>query len=147
MKRWTTDEENKLRELYATNKSGPQIAAEIGRPLRAVYIKAHKLGLPKKPDPHRITLDMEQTLWLKQNYRHIRTELCALRLGISPRSVVRFARKLGLTKTPEFMADCQRYSAAKAKQSHLANGTYPPKGVVTDNLQKGAPFRFKPGHK
>ena len=146
MKRWTKDEENRLRELYRTDKSGKQIAAELGRPLRAVYVKANKLGLPKKKDPNTIELNTEQIIWLRSSYPHIRTEICALRLGISPRSVIRLSRKLKLEKTAEFMADCQRYTAKKAKESHLANGTYPPKGIVNENLKKGEAFRFKPGH-
>lgn len=146
MKRWTIQEENRLRELYRTTKTAQQIANELGRPLRAVYVKAHKLGLPKKKDPNIIELDIEQIIWLKSNYPYIRTELCALRLGISPRSVTRFARKFKLVKTPSFMKDCQRYTAQKAKESHLANGTYPPKGIVNENLKKGEAFRFKPGH-
>ena len=55
-------------------------------------------------------------------------------------------RKYKLEKTAEFMADCQRYAAEKAKESHLANGTYPPKGIVSENLKKGEAFRFKSGH-
>lgn len=42
------------------------------------------------------------------------------------------------------MKDCQRYTAKKAKQSHLKNGTYPPKGFIIPNSEK---YRFKPGHK
>lgn len=146
MKRWTEYEENKLRELYRTDKTARQIANELGRPLRAVYVKAHKLGLPKKKDPKTIELDMEQIIWLRSSYPYIRTEICALRLGISHRSVIRLARKYKLEKTAEFMAYCQKYTAKKAKESHLANGTYPPKGIVNENLKKGEAFRFKPGH-
>lgn len=146
MKRWTEYEENKLRELYCTDKTVLQIANELGRPLRTVYVKAHKLGLPKKKNPKTIELDMEQIIWLRSSYPYIRTEICALRLGISYRSVIRLARKYKLEKTAEFMADCQSYAAEKAKESHLANGTYPPKGIVNENLKKGEAFRFKSGH-
>lgn len=144
--RWSPAETEKLRRLYATNLTAQQIADEIGRPLRAVYVKAHKLGLPAKEDPNRIRLDAEQREWLRKAYPHVRTEICATRLGISHRSVVRLARKMKLEKTPEFMRDTQAYTAQKAKESHLRNGTYPKKGVVNDNIAKGAPFRFKPGH-
>lgn len=144
--RWSQEEIDELRRLYASTMTAQQIADVIGRPLRAVYVKAHKLGLPAKSDPNKIKLDTEQTQWLRRAYPHIRTEICATRLGISPRSVVRIARKMGLTKTTEFMKDSQAYTARKAKESHLRNGTYPPKGVVNDNLKKGAPFRYKPGH-
>jgi len=47
-----------------------------------------------------------------------------------------------LKKTKQFQTKCQRNAAAKAKESHLANGTYPPKGFV---IPKSAENRFKPG--
>lgn len=144
--RWSQDETNKLRERYSTDLTAQQIADELGRPLRAVYQKAHKLGLSAKPNPKKITLDIEQTAWLRSAYPHIRTEICAIRLGISPRSVIRIAQKMKLKKTSEFMREVQAYTAKRAKESHQKNGTYPPKGVVNDNLQKGTPYRFKPGH-
>ena len=42
------------------------------------------------------------------------------------------------------MKDCQLHTAKKAKQSHLANGTYPPKGFVVPGREK---YYFKKGHK
>jgi hypothetical protein len=145
-RRWTEDEVTELRRLYATGLKAEEIARKIGRPLRAIYVKAHKLGLPNKEQPKAIHLNGEETEWLRKAYPHVRTEICSLRLGISPRSVVRIARKLHLNKTPEFMRECQRKTAEAAQASHQANGTYPPKGVVNENLKKGEAYRFQPGH-
>lgn len=144
--RWTPQEEDLLRSQWRTKIRVQNIADQLGRPLLAVYLKAHKLGLPTKPNPNKVVLTREQTAWLRSNYPHIRTELCAMRLGISHRTTVRIARKLGLFKTEQFMHECQAFSAKKAKESHLKNGTFPPRGVVTENLAKGAKYRFKPGH-
>lgn len=72
-------------------------------------------------------------------------EICGIVLGVSPRTVVRFARRLGLSKTAQFMRECQAHTAKKAKESHLRNGTYPAKGYYSPNLQKGAKYQFKPG--
>lgn len=144
MKRlWTEQEIEMLRSLWRTNKPARAIAEEIGRPLRAVYMKVHKLGLPKKDDPNKIKLNDWDLRWLMLNYPHMRTEICALKLGISLRSCVRIARKLGVEKTAQFMKECQAFTSLKAKESHLRNGTYPPKGFIIPGSEQ---YRFKPRH-
>ena len=45
----------------------------------------------------------------------------------------RIARALGLRKSTQFIRKCQQATAAAAKESHLRNGTYPPKGYVVPN--------------
>ncbi len=104
---------------------------------------AHKLGLPRKEAPNKINLSQSDLYWLKCNYPHVRTEICASMLGISFRSCVRIARKLGVEKTAQFMKETQAVTAQKAKESHLRNGTYPAKGFYSPNLQKGAAYQFK----
>lgn len=69
--------------------------------------------------------------------------ICALYLGMSESSVFRFAREMGLRKTEQFMREAQLHAAKKAKESHLRNGTYPPKGWYSPNLQKGKEWQFK----
>lgn len=147
MKRlWTDEEVAKLTELWKTKLSASKISEIIGRPKQAVYVKAFKLGLPKKEDPKTIHLTPDQKRWLKLNYPHMRTQICADYLGISLRSCVRWARRLCIDKTPEFMKECQAVTARLAKESQLRNGTYNPKGVVPENLKKGVAYQFKPGH-
>lgn len=145
MKRWTKQEETQLRDLYATH-SAKDLAVILGRSLHSVQIKIFHLGLSIKGYDHkRIKLNDDQKLWLKLNFPHMATVLCAMRLGISHRSVIRIARQMGLQKTPQFMKECQANTARKAKESHLKNGTFPPKGYYSPNLQKGKPYQFKPG--
>ena len=90
----------------------------------------------------RITLTPEQERWLVKHFKHTRNEEIGERLGISQSSLHRFARELGLTKTRQFMRKVQRNAADKAKESHLRNGTYPPKGY---RIPRSEEFQFKAG--
>lgn len=56
----------------------------------------------------KIILTPKQERWLTNHFKHTKNIECAERLGISLRSVVRIARSLGLTKSRQFMAKCQR---------------------------------------
>lgn len=90
----------------------------------------------------KIVLTPQQERWLTNHFRHTKNSECAERLGISPRSVVRIARQLGLTKSRQFMAKCQSETSKAAQLSHLQNGTYPPKGFRIPRSEVG---QFKPG--
>lgn len=90
----------------------------------------------------KIVLTPKQERWLTNHFKHTKNSECAERLGISPRSVVRIARELGLTKSRQFMAKCQRETAEAAKLSHRLNDTYPPKGFRIPKSEVG---QFKPG--
>lgn len=90
----------------------------------------------------KITLTPKQERWLTNHFKHTKNIECAERLGISLRSVVRIARSLGLTKSRQFMAKCQRETTEAAKRSHRLNGTYPPKGFIIPKSEVG---QFKPG--
>lgn len=147
MKRWTKEEEQKLRDLYATH-TAKDLAILLGRSVRSVQVKLFHLGLCTKGFDHRrIKLNDEQKLWLRLNFPHMATILCAMRLGISLRSVIRIARQMGLEKTKQFMKECQAHANKKSVESNLKNGTFPPKGYYSPNLQKGKPYQFKPGHR
>lgn len=97
----------------------------------------------RKEQPAKIILSNEQAKWLKSNFPFVRNEIIATYLGVSLRSVSRLAKLYGLTKSSQFMADARAFAAKKAKESHLKNGTYPPKGFAIPNAEK---YRFKPGH-
>lgn len=90
----------------------------------------------------KIVLTPKQERWLTNHFKHTQNNECAERLGISPRSVVRLARAMSLTKSRQFMVKCQRATAEAAKISHQRNGTYPPKGFKIPNSEAG---QFKPG--
>lgn len=74
-----------------------------------------------------------QEAWLIKHYKHTKNAEVAVHLGISQSTMHRIVRKLGLKKTPQFIRKCQQATAAAAKESHLRNGTYPPKGYVVPN--------------
>lgn len=145
MKVWTKAQEDELRELYGT-MTAEALAVRFGTTKGAIYQKSYQMGL-KKEQPNKIHLTPQQELWMKIHWPHMSNEICALMLGISLRSVVRQARRLGLKKTEQFMKECQAHTAKKAKESQLKNGTYPAKGYYSPNLQKGEAYQFKPGHK
>jgi hypothetical protein len=88
--------------------------------------------------PEKIVLTEKQEAWLIRHFRNTKNAECAQRLGISESSLHRHARRLGLTKTRQFVKKCQRDAASKAKGSHLLNGTYPPKGFAIPNRDAGA---------
>lgn len=146
--RWTREETETLKRLYRTTKA-PELARMLSRPVQAIRVKAHKLGLSESRRTNRKCekkLTPEQKAMLRREYPHIRTSVLAAMMGLGTRTVVRRARELGLEKSPEFMRECQRFSAKRAKESHLKNGTYNPRGVVPENFKKGEAYQFKPGH-
>lgn len=145
MKRWTLEEEHELRELYG-QMTAEALAVRFGTTYRAIYQKCYKMGLQKE-QPRKIRLTAEQELWMKRNWPHISNDICAAILGISLRSVIRQARRLGLQKTGQFMKECQEHASRRAQESHLKNGTYPAKGYYSPNLRKGNAYQFKPGRK
>lgn len=74
-----------------------------------------------------------QKAWLIKHYKHTKNAEVVVHLGISESTMHRIVRKLGLRKSPQFMRKCQQAATAAAKESHLRNGTYPPKGYVIPN--------------
>lgn len=90
----------------------------------------------------RHTLTEKEVKWLEKHFRNTKNAEIAEHLGISESSVHRYARELGLKKTPQFIRKCQAATTAAAKASHLRNGTYPPKGYKIPHSEE---HRFKPG--
>jgi hypothetical protein len=142
---WTPHEIEQLKKLYPTH-SAKVIAQLLGRKKGSVYIKAFKLGLSKDPRV-KTSITMEQKTWLRVHFPHMSNAICATYLNMSESSLHRIARRLKLRKTPQFIKECQRAAAHAAKASHIANGTYPPKGYYGPNLQKGETYKFKQHNK
>lgn len=71
--------------------------------------------------------------WMRSNYPHLSNVICAIYLGVHPRTVSRMARRLGLEKSPEYLRDCKEYSLKKAKEQNSKRL----KGWYSPNLQKG----------
>ena len=91
-----------------------------------------------------IILTEAQEKWLQIHFKHTKNQDIADRFGISLRSVSRLAKKRGLEKSTQFLKKCQEEAAKAAVESHIRNGTYPPKGFV---IPGSINTRFHPGIK
>lgn len=140
-RRWTDEMDAELRCLYPTT-TAPGLARRFGVTTGAVRQRLRRIGLRRKEQPGKIHLTLEQQMWMRRNYPDMANAICALYLGVSESSVVRLARRMGLRKTEQFMREAQAHAARRARESHLRNGTYPPKGWYSPNLQKGVAHRF-----
>ena len=90
----------------------------------------------------KIELTQEQVQWLVKHFKHTKNDDIAAHLGCSQTTVHRYARSLGLKKTPQFMTKMQRNPSDRPHESHLRNGTYPPKGYI---IPRSEEYRFKAG--
>ena len=90
----------------------------------------------------KIIMTPSQEKWLVRHFKHTKNDAIMERFGWSHSTLHRFARKLGLKKSTQFMHKCQRETTRKAKESHLRNGTYPPKGY---RIPRSEEFGFKKG--
>lgn len=79
---------------------------------------------------------------LRKMFKNTPNDVIMEKLDISFSTLHRTARALGLTKTKQFMRKCQRNAADKARDSHIINGTYPPKGFIIPGSEV---HRFKAG--
>ena len=84
----------------------------------------------------------EQEKWLTAHFKHTKNDEIMEKFGWSHSTLHRFARQLGLKKTKQFMHKCQWETSRKAKESHLRNGTYPPKGYQIPGSENN---RFRKG--
>lgn len=80
--------------------------------------------------------------WLSAHFKHTQNSEITSRLGISESTLHRLARKMGLSKSRQYMRKCQLYAAQQAQASHVENGTYPPKGFIIPGSEK---YRFRKG--
>lgn len=142
-RRWTDEMDAELRRLFPTT-TAPGLARRFGVTAGAVRQRLRRIGLRRKEQPGKIHLTLEQQMWMRRNFPGMATAICALYLGVSESSVKRIAYAMGLQKTPQFMREAQAHAVKRARESHLRNGTYPPKGWYSPNLQKGQQYRFKP---
>lgn len=87
-------------------------------------------------------LTKEQVSLLRERFSDTRNAELAALLGVSVRTVVRWARLLGLRKSPEFVAAMQRNASAHSVRANRASGGNAGK---VNLLKYGAPYRFKAG--
>lgn len=79
---------------------------------------------------------------LRKMFKNTPNDVIMEKLDISFSTLHRTARALGLVKTKQFMRGCQRDAAARARESHIIHGTYPPKGYIIPGSES---YRFKAG--
>lgn len=139
--KWTENECELLRTHYGEMPT-KLIAELVGKSHNSVSLKAHKLGIAFNY-VNKVEANPDSLRWLKRNFPHMANEICATYLGLSLRTVVRLARKHNLVKTAQFMREAQLHAAQRSHQSHLRNGTYPPKGYIIPNSEQ---YKFKKKH-
>ena len=144
--KWTKEKLETLARMWPDH-SAEEIAQAVGATVGAVLQKRYVLSLKKKGPVNKVVLTRTQQAWLKANFGCVSNDICASILGISSEAVKRRAHELGLSKTKEFMAQAQAFAARKARESNERNGTYPPKGWYSPNLQKGEAYQFRKKNK
>ena len=80
--------------------------------------------------------------WFRENFAHTKNKELSHRLGVSVRTVVRWARELGLQKSSIFVASTQRNAAEHAARANRAMGG---NAGVVNLLKYGKATRFRPG--
>lgn len=147
IRRWSDGEVAQMIEMMDNGCPSSEIANALGRTEKAVE---HKKSLLRHPKPKtsrntstkKIELTPQLERWLIRHFKHTKNDVIMERFGLSHSTLHRFARALGLTKTRQFIKKTQQECATAAKESHLRNGTYPPKGF---RIPKSDYNRFKPG--
>lgn len=127
---WTCRELETLRREYPFRKAG-DIARDLGRPLRAVYVMASRLGLKK--DHYGLVWTPQMLTMLKALYDVTFDADLARCIGVSKRSLIRKARELGLEKEPGFVEKRQKEINHRISESAK-------RSTKTRT-------RFKPGHR
>ena len=141
MRLWSSDELEAMKRMRAEGKSLEEIAQALGRTRKAVQQKAYCKPLTTAKVIGR-KLTEKETEWLVRHYKHTRNEDIQRRFGMGHSMLHRYARALGLKKTPQFMRKTQENAAKAAYASHKRNGTFPPKGY---RIPRSAEFCFQKG--
>lgn len=140
-KEWTYQEIEILRRDFPVLPCR-EVASNLGRTMHAVYCKAFKLGIGKGHGG---------TVWTKRNlklltdfYPIMFNKPLAKWIGVSPSSLHRKARALGLTKRPGFLED--RRKDISAMQSEALKRTTKTAGRFKPGHHGNPATEFKPGH-
>lgn len=112
---WTHEKTERLKAIFR-NHTAKELAVIFGATERAIYQKCFYLGLKKGKDHARTRLSDSDKIWLRLNFPNMRNELCAMRLNISRRTVVRIARELGIEKSPQFMKETQAFPRGRQRK-------------------------------
>jgi hypothetical protein len=130
MRSWSKDAEAKLRALYGRAPL-PRIAFLLKRTEKAVRSRAKVLGI-HTGKVHRWT--PAQLKILRARYPHEKTERVAKDLGLPLHKVYNAAKRMGLEKTPEYLASPD--ACRLRREGEVGKAFRYPKGHVPAN--KGA---------
>lgn len=138
---WTPMDIDILRREYPVREC-EEVAAMLGRTTRATYVIAHHLGLKKGHFGIFWTPRMLKTL--KDFFPIMFNKPLARWIGVSPSSLHRKARALGLTKRPGFLEDRRQEIHAMAAES--LRRTTKTGGRIQPGQHHSRATEFKPGH-
>lgn len=141
---WTPKELDTLRREFP-KRSNDEMAKLLPKRSRGAIIqKAHKLGVKKQR--YGIEWTPQMLKLLHMFFPTMFNDALAKWLGVSPRTLIRKARELGLEKEPGFLEkrkdDIQRKAGDARRQRGDREGTWFKKGI-----RHNPAGEFKPGHK
>ena len=113
-KEWTPMDIDILRREYPVREC-EEVAAMLGRTVRATFIKAQHLGLKK--GHFGIVWTPRMLKMLKDFFPIMFNKPLAAWIGVSERSLIRKARSLGLEKRPGFLKDRREDIVDLARES------------------------------
>lgn len=133
---WTPRDIDIMRREYPVREC-EEVAAMLGRSVRATYIMAYRLGLKKHH--HGVFWTPRMLKLLNDYYPIMFNKPLAAWIGVSERSLIRKARKLGLEKRPNFLED-RREDIVELAREGLKKAYR--EGKLTTTFKKG--IRFYP---
>lgn len=149
---WTEERETLLRRLYPDAHLG-SLAARLGVSVVAVRSRAKLLGLKRKRPRQKWT--SRQISYLKKHYADTPIEVLIVKTKHPPRSIWAKARKLGLYKSKEFLAEIGRNCSLSPRsvahrfvkgQPATNKGKRQHEFMSADGIKRSSRTRFKPGH-
>lgn len=126
---WTSSDEARLRELYATTKS-EQLSEMFGRSKKAINSRAKVLGLEKAiGHGGKVEWTPKMDRQLRKLFPETLTRIVAAKLGVSKLAAHQRAHKLGIRKTAAFtkkvLRDCGLQATIAGAATRFQKGIVP----------------------
>lgn len=141
---WTPLEIGILEDMFPTEKLS-DIAKRLNRSEQAIQVRAYKMGLRRKIDPHKIQWNPQMLKLLTTFFPTMFNKPLAKWIGVSQRTMIRKARELGLEKQEGFLDKRRKDINALASEALRKKDSHP------SHFRKGVRFNpdgeFKKGHK
>ena len=120
-KRWTPEEVERFHRLYENGVSVEEIARRFGLTPASVRAYRHVFGVsqrrPLKMGRKGIEEDPEVVKFLKKNYPIMSRRTIAIYLGCCVDTVTAAAKRLGLEKSPEYLAEQKEYRVMRMREA------------------------------